>query len=575
MIMIKKYLLLIFPILIVGLYILRFSLLKSTLDTSYDEGYLFLKLQSTLQGNIEGKTQWTTLVKSIFGEKASSNLMLLRIIRFFTHLTTVFLFVIVSVLYLKKKNILRTFQQTLLFICIAFLVGLVNSDGIIIAYNQLQEFFLIGMLCCFLIALQSNLQSNLKVDLIMSFIIGGLSLLSILTILPSGVLISFFIISFILSKNFENKKNLLFHVISLVLGFIFSAILFHLFVADLLLVFDKMSETARIVTKLNRGYDPLSFFLAIVFYFRDYYFQIATLFGLCLIFFLIAKLSSKVLRNLLYVIYFVFVVYLQYHLGNKKIQLPYTTLLSFPLIAIFVLKLMDYKTIELKRIFNFNILFNLFLFFFPLIASIGTNLTLSFKMMFFLLPWSLLLYELKDSLSVNNGNFLKVKCLIVFFVLILVRPQIYAIYNTIRDKNALAYTFNKEKPISNFNIPKAKKEYYDKVYNIMKNYNFVNNDHILSTYYNNMTIVAFDAKPCGVFFAPDDFVLESQNTNFEQPDFMLLSDYDVKVMNSTLQQLDWNFPEAYDRYNVDKLPTQGISYEVALYCLKSRNIQKH
>lgn len=552
----------ILSIIVLAVYIYQYFQIDTNLDSIYDEGFLYLKLQAAQAGEVEGTTQWTSIIAAIFGKTISSDLLYLRYARFFMHTLSVLIFSLASIWYLYKNCIFESISKTKMPIIITFLFGTIALGGIVLSYNQLQELFLIAILTSFLLTLVTN--SN-KV-FIYYLIIGFFSFLSIMTILPSGVLVSGFVVLLTWVKYIHHWKKSLVYTIFIIVGFLFSALLFHLFIVNLHDVYAAMIQTAETITKVNRGYDPLSFILKIFLYFRDFFIGSSVLLGALVLSILIAKFTRKWLGA---VVFLVAVSIVSFYM--KKPAIDYSTFIAFPIVILFIAKLISTSDITIRDIFNFNTLFPLFLFFLPLICAIGTNTTLASKMLTFILPWSLLFSLLLRNNTIKEEFIRETNLFVGFlFLIILIQPLQSMIYSA-KNKSENTYTFLLEKPISKIRISKSQKEYFDNVYGIMKQYNYHRNDIIFSTQLDHMTITAFDATPCGIYFQPSDFLADINKSNLKRPKFLFLTTYDISLIDNSLKSLSWGFPEDYDQFYVGTPETivTGYPTDRTLYCLKA------
>ena len=140
-----------FGIVALTIYLYQLLHLNVNLDSLCDEGYLFLRIQAAQNGEIEGVSQWSQIINRIFGNIIALDILSLRYVRYFVHLLTVCLFSLVSMFYLSKKLILRSIYDKLYFILFVFLYGTIAIGGIVVSYNQLQEFFIVCVISSFLL----------------------------------------------------------------------------------------------------------------------------------------------------------------------------------------------------------------------------------------------------------------------------------------------------------------------------------------------------------------------------------------------------------------------------------------
>jgi|GEM_PF-2109986 len=561
----RNFTFLIFPIIILALYIYQFYKIDAKLDSIFDEAFLFLKLQSTKLGNIEGASQWTTIINKLFNDKISSNILFLRYARYFLHILSVILFSVSSGWYLYKKGLLDTFKKIVLFLFIIFLLGYLSLGGIIISYNTLQEFFLLSSIGSYFVATVTNLRKSIFLYVLIGFI----SFFSIITILPSGLLLLSCILLLTWIKYFKEWKTVLIFTFSIVIGLFLSMLVFNFFIMDLRILYAQIAETTQSITKLNRGYDPFSLLISTFLYLRDFYIGICLMSGVLMISLLFDKYTKHWLAVIVFLLSMIAICVYQ-----KKPEMLLTNFLSFPIIILFVLIFIESSKLN-KQIVSFKVFLPLFLFFLPLISSIGTNVYLGTKMVYFILPWGVLLIELmsNDTIKVKYSKYIRL--LLCFFCFIIFIQPIQSIVNDFKKSSNNENYFEKEKPISQIQLNKEQKDYYERVYRILKIYHYHRKDVIFSTQLDLMTVVAFDAAPCGLFFQPMDFLAEKNKKKLKRPDFIFLTAYDTKLMSDSIKLLDWGFPVEYDKYFVGTPETMNTEYLTTrtLYCLKSKKSQ--
>ena len=552
-----------FGIVAITIYLYQLLHLNVNLDSLCDEGYLFLRIQAAQNGEIEGVSQWSQIINRIFGNIISHDILSLRYVLYFVHLLTVCLFSLVSMFYLSKKLILRSIYDKLYFILFVFLYGTIAIGGIVVSYNQLQEFFIVCVISSFLLC---DVYQHSKQKYLYLLLIGFFSFLSILTILPSGILIFGSVLILIFIHDFKKWKTNFTNISVVVIGFFFSMLIFHYFVVDLFLVLEKMTETAKTVTTTDRGYDPFTFLLKIIFYFRDFYIHFCVLTGITVFALIIQKYYKK---NIAYIFFLFSILVVSIYL--KKPALPLTTLLAFPIIfLLMVIFINKINTKSFKSYIRFDNLFIFFLLFAPLLSSIGTNVSLASKMGSFILPWSLLMFIVFANSSMNNRFFKEIKFLQIFILLIISIPQLYTI-NFKNDK----FFFNKiNSPVSTIQISQKQKMYFENVYKIMTKYHYKPRDTVFSTQLDFMTIVALSATPCGVYFQPMDFLKDVNKDKLHKPDYLFLTQFDLEIIGEELKKRNWGFPDEFDKYSVGTPEMTLTSYSTTrtLYCRKKSNI---
>jgi len=148
----KNYTFFIFPIIILVLYIYQFLKIDVNLDSIFDEGFIFLKQQTTGINSVDKGSLFPIIINKLLGIHITSNLLYLRYTRNVFHLLSVILFSVTSGWYLYKKGILDSLEKRVHYSFIIFLLGYLIIGGIVISYDTLQEFFLIIIIGSFLVA---------------------------------------------------------------------------------------------------------------------------------------------------------------------------------------------------------------------------------------------------------------------------------------------------------------------------------------------------------------------------------------------------------------------------------------
>jgi len=553
----------IFSGLILLLYAYKLFKINTNLDSLYDEGHLLIRLWQVRHGIIhEGISQWPVMIYKLFGETFSSDILLLRWIASVWQIISLVLFSCLSLVYLKRKQLIRSRKEKIMFINLVFLLGYLCFQTLIIHYNQLQASFMMLIIACFLLAETERKKTTIA---ILYFSIGVLSLFALFTILPSGAVVLFFILLFTWIRNRSDIKASVLSTISLITGMFTALLFYHFFILDLQIVYANMQETAAVITTLNRGYDPLSFLHKMLVYLKDFYITLILLLGL----FSLSMLMRKKVKDTVVLIFF-FLSVLIFGIYQIKPMLMQTTLLAFPLVI-----LMLYHSYTDKAIFSIKGLILLFLLFFPLLSSFGTNVYYGEKMLWFLVPWSILFFELISHHAFKDRYKKERNYLWLMFFCFVVYEPVHVIYSDVK-RNQEIYVFNSEEPISRIQLTKQQKAYFDKVYSILKSYNYIpRHDVIFATQLDHMTIYAMDAVPCATYHQPMDFLKDSNKKTLKCPDFIFLTEFDLSLMTDSLEVLPWGFPQEYDKYYVGTPEVIKTPYPTKrwLYCRKGKRVK--
>jgi hypothetical protein len=560
-----NYIYILLPIIVFFIYGYNLFSTNQNLDSLCDEGYLFLMIQAAHNGIHDGFSQWPTIIDVVFGNKISSNILYLRYTRFFIHLLSVSLFCFTTNLYLTKKGFLKSFENKLFFITTIYLLGAISFSSIAIAYNTLQEFFLLAVLGSYLI---SNVCDSKHINIYYS-LIGFFSFFSILNVLPSGILVTLTVILMTFIKNSKDWNKSKVSIFWTSLGMFVAIVIYHYSFLSLDIVYENMSITFNSVKKWGAGYDSKSFLINIFIYFRDLFMGLSLLFGAVVFSYFVSKFLGKWCGFLILISSMIlFSVY------QIKPQLPLSTFLAFPLVMLIMLKLSATKKNNIKKLFSFEFIFYLFLFILPLLSTIGTNLYLGSKIILFILPWGVLFVELIEDFELNVFYKLETKLIRFLFIGILLLYSVIQIINNVSSKASNDIFFRQNSPISQIKLSNQQLTYFNKVDSIMKLYGYTSKEYVFSTQLDHMTLVALDATPHGIYFFPTMFLIDSQKRKERKPDFLFLDKYDLKLMGDSIKLLGWGFPQDYDSIYVGTPETLKMSYptERTLYCLKKRKI---
>jgi len=561
---IKFFLYGLLPIVVCLLYVNKLLSLDTNLITVFDEGFYYLTIWKIKHGIVnDSLSLWALIVNTTCSEKITSSILNLRYLRFFLQIATIGIFAYISSFYLFKKGIINTFVNFILYSSLVFLFGYSTLGDKVITYNELQAFFLSTMIALFLI---STVYQTFE-KFIFYFIIGFLSFLSFVTIPPSGFLVSTAITAMLLIQYWSQKKKIIYVLFFFVTGFIVSMLLTHFFILNLNDAFHNLMISMQKLSNLNRGYDPISLILNLLFYFRNFFIITSLLLGVTFLYFNLSKYGKHWVACLFFILSFIVLVSYQ-----KKPIMALSTILAFPFVMFVLLKFTNKCIDSIHSFFSFEILIKVFLFLSPLISAIGTNTDLSGKMVLFILPWSVLFAELFNGLKVDS-EFQKLKWIVIICLSIIIFQPMKTFVFDFKNRTTY-YSFDEYKPISGVKLNKFQFDYFSRVNHIFKNYNYVaKKDVIFATTFDHMTICAFDAIPCETYQVPNDFIGERDKKRLLKPDFIFLDKYDYDMMFDSIKTLDWEFPENYDRYFVGT-PDPDCLWDNQrwLYCSKNRKI---
>ena len=522
--------------------IVSFLGLSYNLDSIYDEGYLFLSLQSIQDGNIIGMSQANNIIYSVLGNGICGNIYQLRVAGWIFKLVTAFLFCIITYSTFDRKST-SLFEYCVL----CLLMVLPRMNDIILCHNGLAQFFL-----CIAFALGYRiLVMDSRWNILVGVLVGVSILFAIFCILPASILLLAGLIVLIVVR----WKKVLWHIISLGVGLAVGLLLMHVCVVDITKVFQAMKEVAGVVTTLDRGYDVTSFAINILLFARDWGFCLVWMVGMIVLSTFLKKTCSKYIGGALFVI--ALLVYSHYQ------EIPRLTLPMMMSIMWLSLLYNNYVEKANKSInIDFQLLLNISLILSPVILSIGTNVYLGTKMAFFMLPWALLLYRLKW-----YENKVNLKLEVSVLIMILFCLQAYNTITTI-DKN---YYKVSDGILRGMHLTDKQYNHFEQCQTIMTEYDFIPKKSVIyTTQIGMMTVCYLDGVNCGLYFQPMDFVANADKDNLLTPDFLFLTDFDIEYSGQKLSEMQWGWPEDFEVYNIGTPEKEGVGFNTnrKLFCRK-------
>jgi hypothetical protein len=538
-------------VIVLSMYLIRFIGLNSGVDSLYDEGYLLLKLwEARNNTGSHGGSQWSVMVYKLLGSNLSADLMFLRLSELILQLSSV-VFVLISIYKIILHKINTEKSEIILFFSLVLLLLFPTFGSLFLYYNPIQQ-SLFNLIISNVILFKT---AKISTKYLLLFLTGIISFFSYLVILPSGVVVTLLFLFYIFSINDFNIRITIRQYLIFLVGIIIAAIFYHFFINNLMQVYGEMKEVANTITKTNRGYDVFSFAIKYFVYFKAILLSIIPLLFATLAVFFIYKYhkSSSV---------FLFIILLilinKFWPWNKAM---YSTLIILP--TLFTMGLYFFLQKRQKS----TIITILFLFLFPFIGLLGTNVFYGGKIVWFFISWAIIPIIVLNS-DTESDFMQKHKQLMLIFISIL---YLFLPLKSLFSKSNNLFYFNKYENISNIKISESQFNYFNRVDSILSQYNFEPNKHYMfATQLDHMTIFVFNAKPNSTYFQPMDFVVDSKKFDLKRPEFIFLTKYDLDIAEEQLMSLNWKFPEAYNQYYIGTPETYntGYSTERWLFCLK-------
>ena len=243
-------------------------------------------------------------------------------------------------------------------------------------------------------------------------------------------------------------------------------------------------------------------------------------------------------------------------------------MMSLPIIPFLFGNFSNFKLDQLK---NTDSLFYLFIFSFPIIASLGTNTALSSRIHCFVAAWLFLWFEYENKFKDEHYNRVLISVLLLF---ILPLNGVIKSYNN-RDNSHHFTRGNKN--FAEIALTEKQVDYFNSVYDILEDYNFKpNKSVVLTAVYDYCCLYAFDAVNASNYHQVQNFHYFPKE-NMIKPDFVFLCKWDSIVMAKELADMPWGWPEEFDAYYVGTPEDEKAAYvnhpeleRRTLYCRKKQ-----
>lgn len=512
-------------------------------NTLYDEAYFLLALQDAYSGIVSGTSQWNQICIHLFPFLSLTNKATSYIVNIILSIISAGIIAVTSI---KVHRCSITKAVYLSLLCELLYLS-INPE---LNYVSLQGFFFACTLCCYEF---SSLEKNWG-QRIYYMLIGISSILEILTIPPSGIIISAIIFVLLLFRDRKPSR-----ILCLIFGFIIGSIITHLCFVDLSEIYSHLRETISSTISSSRGYSPFDMLIAICMFLRDWVFTIIWSLGVLCLCSSIRKCSSnkhgKKLAIGLYVI--LLIVYLYYQ--KKPVTKP--AMVFSALTIIFAI-----KNMVSSHKFKANETLNLsFFLLFPLLGSIGTNIYLGTRMGCFMLSYVLVFshYFPKEISTHVFEKYSLILCSIFIFVI----TSIPAIE---RLNENTTYFISGNPSIASTKINSNQAQYFNDVKKIMESHGYNSESSTILGFNEDFgTMFALGSKSMIRLYAVEDVHLENYN---ETPDFIFLTKYQEECILEQLNNSNWGWPEQYEEiFRGTPDPDAPYDTERSLYCRNVSN----
>ncbi len=534
----------------------------------YDEAYCLLKCRDAYDGIITGKSQWDLIAVNWFPYLDLTNKVSASWASVILIIATIGNTILSLSLITRKCSF---FKWSSIFLLLLFPVigGEYASDvqtrvGWVTGVNYLilQVFMLESALSFFLLYYYHKHPMIRSISLVISGILSGLSLF---VIIPSGILmIGALSIMIILKETTIRCK--LYDILWFLIGICFALVYIHLFIAPLPFIYKEMLFTASYVEKSGFGYTPMDFMKSIAEIIGEFFLYLPILIGISQLS-LYSSFKVKYIETTTYVVYiWVFVIFIY-----KFISMNWgaSFMPTIPFLACSTCLILWHIFQKNGLMCRHNILL-LFLFILPLICAVGTNTNLWGRLGCFIVPWGIIWIIAEDYLNIHINK----KVIICFISLLIIPLSVnsmriiyhYKKYNT-------EHFVSGNKNLAALSITPAQKEYFERIQNIVNQYNYQPRQSVFfASYHDYCTIYALDAELSSKFHLPCNFPFFPKEQML-RPDFIILVPEESHIYN--LADFEWGWPDQYDKYEIGTPETihQKLINDVAkhrqLYCRKS------
>ena len=539
-------------LMIIGLAVLTFmqvSNFRFGFFTAYDEAYFLLKLQEAYDMScITGKSQWNLIAIHWFPyldltSKVNSAWAGSILIWFTTIVVT-----ITSCVLFDKKRVIKYFAIVWLF-----LFGLGGS----IQYVSMQTAVLTWALCAFLSFNKSEIPWKKALFAILCGICLGFSLF---IIIPAALVLLACVALVILISYWGNWQKVALYIGSGIVGVLLTCFYMHVVVCPLNDILDAMLFTATYIGKSGYHYDGASFIIQYGLFFRDCLFVILAFVGA---YWLSKRIDNKWLGGIAYVA--MILVYTHYQV--KPLISPSMFAMSIPLIPFLFGDLQNFKWSDLKKAETW---FYLLIFAYPLLASFGTNTTLSGRIHCFVSAWLFLWFEYEYKHPQEDYRRVYAAVLLLFII------PLSGTYKAYMNRDDSHHFTHGNKYFAEIALTEKQVDYFNNVYDILEEYNYQpKQSAVLTASYDYCCLYAFDAVNAANYHQVQNFSYFPKEKMIE-PDFIFLCKWDSIVMAKDLEAMPWGWPEEFDKYYVGTPEPEGASWAIHpeletrhLYCRKS------
>jgi len=525
-----------------------YSTLFFGLDSIFDDGFYLLQINQKNSTAISLSFKYSKWLLGFL----SDSIFHLKALRITLQIATLLIVFIVFTFIAKKEKILinMPFILATLFL-FSYPSFIINSN--IPNYNHYQQFFSSLILLNLVLTFYANKESLNKRFLLYTFLLGFISAFSIANYITGSILMIGFIFGLyiiVLRPTFSLFiRTSFFYALGMVSGIILFEVILEGYI-------DWIFDLKRLIismTSEHGGFESNSTYESIFKYFNTILMYLLLSIGLL-------KVSNQIIH---------------------KSKLKYRILFCIPLLVFLILNFNHpvfyylFFIISICSFYTFNskgIFLYVSLFFAPLMFSFGTNTVLVSKSLFFMHFWWLLAQLL---ISKNQVEILNRKS--HFILLVLTAGILYfTVYTLNNQKNWKGNFLTSTNYIDN--LPRLKRvglrieqvEYFNRVREITDRYRRDSLSTALSFYPDHATWFVLNCEVKPLFYLANWMKHDRYLESYSSPDFIILQDWENKILLNLFERLNWKFPQNYDSYEIGspEIYDEPHSKPRVLYCKK-------
>ena len=539
-------------IFLLGICIYKYTLLAYGLQSVYDEGFFYIT--SLFINDIVVSTQPLSLsidmIDALIPDIKQYDVLTLRQYAYLAKSISFLMLLFCSCIFLHKCYSEKRFSIYLALIASTLLIANRLLPSLVFNMNDIM---LVLVTCAFSLCLLFSSFQNVSLRYCVALLIGIISWFTLICNLPAGcMLIVLCGVFMLLYGGFSVKKMkcvILFGLVGIIIGVGIT----HFFIISLSDCYVFLQKGIIQTTSGGRAsHHSLTRVILVIFFgLRDLAITTFLLCGITYITKFLHKLHRKGWLTILFSVVCFFIAYK----WQVKPQIYITSVLCW--LTIIFLK----YHIKLNTLSRNEIIIICISFIMPICLGFGTNTNILSKALSCGSVWSLLIFLFYYKSQPEVRKYFICGIIIIAYVLL------HDFDFNLQNQEELHFT--KAEPIATMNLTANQKAFYDEVYDVLSDNGYnMGVDTLLGFCFNEMTIVAMDAKPYTNDQQPEEFLLHDLSI-VPAPKYMILSEWDSIVLYNRFSELEWDFPNGYRYYKCKSNPDPNSGYNMTqsiIYC---------